>query len=89
MGSFRVFGRGPGWNWVRFAETGGGGTLGMRELGSPMCIGTDLRPAWRDEIGFPDDSGLTFGQRGKIRLGWDWVCFAFLGRGSVNWVCFV
>ena len=36
LGSFRIFGvpdGGRGANWVRFAEIGGGGTLGVRELG--------------------------------------------------------
>ena len=39
--------------------------------------------SWRDaEIGFPDKSGLTFGQRGELEMGEDRVRFAEIGGGS-------
>ncbi len=59
-----------GWNWVRFAEIGGGGTLGMRELGSFCAFGV----ASGMKLGSFRIFGSADGGRGA-----NWVRFAFFG----------
>ena len=54
------------------------------------CRGTACRA--RTEMGFPDESGLTFGQHGKVELGSFRVIWGWESRrdasGTGNWVRF-
>ncbi len=100
LGSFRIIGswaefldsrlRGNdslGGNWVRFAEIGGGWTLGMRELGS-FCIFWVGGIVGVGQIGFVlQKSGVA----GHLVYE-NWVRFAFFAWDrvavGVNWVRF-
>ena len=65
---------GGGLDWVRFAEIWGGGTVGMRGLGS-FCRNMERRDTWCAKIGF------VLRKRVLLEVGCtvDWVRFAFFG----------
>jgi len=95
LGSFRIFGVGRvvvGANWVRFAETGGGWTRGIWELGS-FCIFRMLTVWLWGQIGFVSTKSGVVGRWGRGKFGFP-MCigtdfrparWARIGFVSHNW----